>query len=181
VSRENNITLLKTLSTSFNCDSICLLDADTFLVSTYGHQNPVRTITVQGQEGELQHAGLPFTVSDAGGGACAYIPSSKTLLFSNCRNTTVFVCDCESSTCREIKDRRISLPRRICAGLHGSSFVCSEGYGTRSVVQLSPDGEVVTSHEVDMRPFAVSVSNDGTRMAVSGSFPPMIKLFSMDY
>jgi len=94
----------------------------------------------------------------------------------------VFVCDYVSGTCREIKDRRISLPRKICEGPHGSSFVCSGSFlGAKSVVQLSPDGEVVTSHEVDMCPRAVSVSNDGTRMAVSDYFLPVIKLFSMEY
>ena len=131
-------------------------------------------------EGELQHAGLPFTVSGFNEGACAYIPSSKTLLFSNCSNDTVFVCDNVSGTCREIKDRRIRSPRSVCAGPHGSSFVCSTV--TQTVVQLSPDGEVVTSHEVDMLPLAVSVSNDGTRMVVSEwTCPQEIKLFSMEY
>jgi len=92
----------------------------------------------------------------------------------------MFVCDYVSGTCQEIKDKRIRSPRRICAGQHGSSFVCSTV--TRAVVQLSPDGEVVTSHEFDMLPIAVSVSNDGTRMVVSEwTRPGVIKLFSIEY
>jgi len=181
VSGDNTFTLLKTLFTSFNCGSISLLDGDTFILTTYNHERPVRTIDVHGNEGEFQHKLLPDKNFKLATSACAYIPSTKTLLFCGRKQNTVYMCDITSGEGHVIKSKEIVEPRGICAGQNGGSFVCSED--THCVVQLSPTGDVLTSLRVNMKyPRAVSVSRDGSFMAVSNSMDPhsSIKLFNIE-
>ena len=181
VSVNNSITLLQTLTTSFDCYSISPLDDDLLLVNTYGHERPVHTIDVHGKEGHIQHKTLPDKIYEKRKGACAYIPSTKTIVFSDRTQDTLYMCDTTSGEGRVIKSDNIANARCICAGPNGSTFVCS--VDTNSIVQLSPSGDLLISHDVGIRrPRAVSVSKDGTRMAVSNglSRQKVLKLFRLE-
>ena len=176
--KDSVITLQKTLTTSFYCGSISTLGTDTFVVSTTGNKRPVRTIDVHGNEGEIQHKLLPnktyMCTSDS---ACAYIPSTKTLVFSDEDQHTVYMCDLTSGEGHVIKNDKIRYPRGVCAGPGGTVFVCSED--TDSVVQLSPQGDVLVSHRVDVGyPLVISVSKDHKRVVVGNTSGP-IKQFSI--
>ena len=180
MAEDNVITLQKTLPTSFYCGSISPLDTDTFVVSTTGNKPPVRTIDVHGNKGEIKHKLLPDkTYSNIWDIACAYIPSTKTLVVTDRDQHTVYMCDLTSGEGHAIKNYKMRGPRGVCAGPAGTVFVCSEG--TRSVVQLSPQGDVLASHRVDVRlPHVVSVFKDSTRLILSNfSGRKMIKLFSI--
>jgi len=89
------------------------------------------------------------------------------------------MCDLTSGEGHVIKNDKIRGPRGVCAGPGGTVFVCSGD--TRSVVQLSPQGDVLASHSVDVRiPHAVSVFKDNTRLILSNSSGrTRIKLFSI--
>ena len=76
VSDDSSVTLVKMLPTSFKCFSISTLDADTFMVSTYDHKRPVRTIDVHGSEADFQHTLLPDKTYKLEQSACTYIPST---------------------------------------------------------------------------------------------------------
>jgi len=178
VSQDNVITLQKTLTTSFYCGDISPLDTDTFVVSTLYNKPPGRTIDVHGNEGEIQHKLLPDkTYSSTWESACAYIPSTKTLVFTDRYQHTVYMCDLTSGEGRVIVNDQIRNPRRVCAGPAGTVFVCSKG--TDSVVQLSPQGDVLASNRVDkVLPLAVNNAEDGTRLALSNK-SQNIQLYSI--
>jgi len=178
VSEKSSITLHKTLTTSFACSTIALLDSDTFIVGTINHQHPVRTVSVQGQEGDIRHNLLPNQIYNKHKSSCTYVPCTKTVVFSDRGQDTVYMCDITSGEGRVIKTDKIHKPLRACAGPAGTVFVCSRA--THSIVQLSHQGDVLMTNDVGMiLPFAISLSRDGTRMAVSNSVGGqfMIKLF----
>jgi len=180
VSQDSVITLQKTLTTSFWCCSISPLDTDTFVVSTLHNKPPVRTIDVHGNEGEIQHKFLPDkTYSSTLESACAYIPSTKTLVVTDRIQHTVYICDLTSGKGHVIKNDKIRGPRGVCAGPGDTVYVCS--VDTDTVVQLSPQGDVLASHRVNVTlPHAVSVFKDNTRLILSNCFgKKMIKLFSI--
>ena len=180
VSKESNVTVQRTLTTTFGCSTISLLDADTFVISTTNHPRPVRTITVQGREGDIQHRHIPdktYTVYDS---TCTYVPSTKTLVFVVTYQNTVYMCDIPSGEGHVIKHDIIQRPAGVCAGPAGTVFVCSSH--SHSIVQLSREGQVLMTHEVGMLyPHALSLSKDGTHMVVSNSHADnfKIKLFKI--
>ena len=181
MSADNSITLLRTLPTSFHCYSISLLNADTFLVSTYGHKRPVRTVDINGKEGDIQHKHLPDKIYERGKSACAYIQSSNTIVFSDRTQHTLYMCDTTSGEGRLIKSDKIANARCICAGPSGSTFVCCTD--TNLILKFSPRGDMQILHDVGIRvPLAVSVSEDGTRMAVSSRHErqAVLKLFLIE-
>ena len=152
------------------------------LVNTHGHERPVRTIGVHGKEGHIQHKTLPDKIYEKGNSACAYIPSTKTIVFSDRTQHTLYMCDTTSGEGRVIKSDKIRDARTICAGPNGSTFVCS--VFTNSIVQLYAQEGVMVSHDIGMlNPRAVSVSEDDTRMVVSNSFKGQakLKLFRLEY
>jgi len=178
VSDDSSITLLKTLPTSFCCDNISPMDTDTFIVSTYDHEPPVRTIDLQGNEGDIQHRQLPDKAYYIDESTCTYIPSTHTLVFSDRNQDTVYMCELTSGEGHVIKSDKIVGPRGVCAGPAGTVFVCSGD--TNTLVQLSQDGEIVMTHDIGMElPFAVSLNRDGTRLVVSNNaeVQKTIKLF----
>jgi len=179
VDKDSVITLQKTLTTSFDCVSISPLDTDTFVVSTPYSKPPVRSIDVHGNEREIQHKLLPDkTYNNIWDSACDYIPQTKTLVFSDQYQHTVYMCDLTSGGGRVIVGDKIRRPRGVCAGPGGTVFVCS--WDTDSVVQLSPQGDVVTSHSVDVRcPSVISVSKDHKYVVVCGYKWEQIKQFSI--
>jgi len=90
----------------------------------------------------------------------------------------VYMCDLTSGEGRVIKTDKIRTPKSACAGPAGTVFVCSGD--TQSIVQLSPQGDVLMTNNVGMMsPYAICLSRDDTRMAVSNSAggQKMIKLF----
>ena len=178
VAEDSVITLQKILTTSFYCVSISPLGTDMFVVSTRYNKPPVRTIDVHGNEGEVEHKLLPDKTYISWTSACAYIPSTKTLVFADADQHTVYMCDLTSGDGRVIKNDKIRGPRGVCAGPAGTVFVCS--VNADSVVQLSQQGDVLASHSVDVRyPFAVSVSKDRLVLSNSSKGQKMIKLFNI--
>jgi len=182
VSENSTITMLKEITTTFKCDSISLLGVDTFMVGTYGHRPPICTIDVDGNEGEIQHELLPDKTYTFGMSACSYIPSPETILFTDREQHTVYLCDIRSGEDRVITHDKIRAPRGMCASPKGNVFVCSGK--SHCIVQLSLRGDVLMAHDVGrVHPRAISVSTDGSRLAVSNSAQSKkkIKLFNIVY
>ena len=180
VSRTNNISLVRTLRTSFHCDSISPMGDNSFVLSTFYHPSPVCTITVHGQEGHVQHAGLPDKTYKNDESQCTYIGTKNILVFTDRYNHTVYLCNIQSGSCQTVQSDQIRKPFGACPGNHGTVFVCSPL--TNSVVQISLQGRVVTTHDVGMKfPYAVSLSQDGARLAVSNNLhgQKMIKIFTV--
>jgi len=174
VSEDSSVTMVKILPTSFTCFSISPMDADTFMVSTINHDRPFLSIDVHGNEGEFKHKLLPDKTYKINESACTYLPSTNTFVFVDKDQHTVYMCDMASGEGRVIKSDNIVKPKRVHAGPNGTVFVCSNA--THAIVQISPRGDILISHDVEMYPYAVSLSGDSTRLVVSnGHFK--IKLF----
>ena len=107
VSKKSYITLLKTVTTSFTCSTIALLDVGTFIVGTINHQRPLRTVTVHGQEGDIRHKLFPDQIYNMYQSSCTYIPCTKTVVFSDIDQDTVYMCDITSGESRVFKSDKI--------------------------------------------------------------------------
>ncbi|XP_052783083.1 uncharacterized protein LOC128219313 [Mya arenaria] len=168
VDRHNTITLMNTLTTSAYCDSICPLNDRAFVVSTWDDPRPARMIDVDGKESDFDNVKFPGKTYKLGESKCTYIPSRDTLVLIDRFAHTVYMYNTVSGKGEEVKDDRIREPAGACAGPDASVFVCS--MNTNSVIQIPPDADILASCDVDMKyPYAVAVSRDGSRMAVSNS------------
>ncbi|XP_052784623.1 uncharacterized protein LOC128220310 [Mya arenaria] len=166
VGTDNSITLMKTLNTSTNCCSICPLDGRTFVVSTYIDLRPARVIDVDGKESDFDNMKFPGKMYKHG--KCTYIRSRDVLVLTDKHAHTVYMYNTATGKISEVNDGRIRKPRDTCAGPDESVFVCSGN--TNSVVQIAPDGDILASCDIDMGyPYAVAVSRDGSKLAVTNS------------
>jgi len=184
VARDNSITPLTTISTSFSCFSICPIDKDTFLVGTVRHSPPVRTVTVQGQEGYVQPGSLPNKTYKLGESWCTFVQHVKTVVFVDRFAHSVHFYNLDNGTNVTVQNSDISRPRGVCGGGdRGSVFLCSSDTGT--IVQMSARGELVKAHKVDMdNPCIICVSKDGSRIVVANNIQhemPILKIFRVEY
>ncbi|XP_052784182.1 uncharacterized protein LOC128219994 [Mya arenaria] len=180
VGSANTITLMKTLTTSTYCVSICSLNDRTFVVSTYNDPRSARMIDVDGKESNFDNMKFPGKTYKLGESKCTYIQSRDVLVLTDRHAHTVYMYNTATGKSREVNDGRIREPRGAFAGPDQSVFVCSGK--TNSVIQISPDGNILASCDVDIKhPFAVAVSRDGSRMAVSNSVTGVetLKLFKI--
>jgi len=183
VARDNSITPITTITTSFFCSSICPIDKDTFLVGTVRHSRPVRTVTVQGQEGNVQHGSLPNKSLSLGDSWCTFVQHKKTVVIADSSAHKVHLKSLgESGWTTTVHHDLIREPQGVCGGGdRGSVFVCAK----RAIVQLSSRGDVVASHNVGfIRPCTISVSNDGRKLMVANARRNKvntIKLYRVEY
>jgi len=154
------------------------MDGDRFILSTIDHPRPVRTITIHGQEGDVQHAGLPDKTYKLNESMCTYVESHKTVVFTDYNASEVYLSNIENGRCHIVHCDKIRSPKGACPGINGTVFVCSGGTGT--VVQMTTQGTVLTSLDVSMEwPRVVSLSRDGTRLAVSNGVKDKMKKIKM--
>ncbi|XP_052783089.1 uncharacterized protein LOC128219321 [Mya arenaria] len=180
VGSDNTITLMKTLTTSTYCYSICPLNDRTFVVITMDDPRPVRFIDVDGKESDVDNVKFPGKTYTLDESRCTNLPFRDSLVLTDRFAHTVYMYNTVSGKITEVKDDRIREPTGACVGPDDSVFVCNEN--TNSVIPISPDGYILTSCEVDMKFLcAVAVSRDGSRMAVTNSAKGFkkLKLFKM--
>ena len=103
VSKSSNISLVRTLTTSFYCQAICPMDGDRFIINTINHPCPVRTITVQGQEGDVQHACLADKTYKLDESKCTYIEAHKTVVLTDRYDHTVYLSNIENGMCHIVQ------------------------------------------------------------------------------
>jgi len=88
---------------------------------------------------------------------------------------TVYMCDITSGEGHVVKSDKTVQPMGVHAGPNGTVFACS--WESQAIVQISPLGDILMSHYVDMwAPNAVSLSGDGTRLVVSNSHRGFYKI-----
>ncbi|WAR28225.1 hypothetical protein MAR_013929 [Mya arenaria] len=180
VGSDNMIKLMKTLTTSSYCDSICLQNDRTFVVGTIDDPRPARMIDVDGKESDFDNVKFPGKTYKPGESKCTHIPSRDTRVLSDRHAHTIYIYKTVTGKSVEVKDGRIHEPRGACAGPDESVFVCSGN--TNSVIQISPDGDILASCDVDMElPYVVAVSRDDSGMAVTNCAGGVrqLKLFKM--
>ncbi|XP_052784981.1 uncharacterized protein LOC128220575 [Mya arenaria] len=180
VGSDNTITLMKTLTLSTYCCSICPLNDRTFVVSTYDAPRPARMIDVDGKESDFDNMKFPGKTYKLGASNCTYIQSRDSIVLTDRFAHTVYMYNTVSDKNSKVKGGQIREPKGTCVGPDDSVFVCSKN--TNSVIQISPDGDILASCDVDMKhPYAVAVSRDGSRMVVTNGAKGVktLKLFKI--
>ncbi|XP_052783077.1 uncharacterized protein LOC128219308 [Mya arenaria] len=168
VNSNNTITLMKTLNTSTNCFSIYPVNDRTFVVSTIDDQRPARMIDVDGKKSDFDNVKFNRKTYKLDESKCTYLPSQDSLVLTDSQAHIVYKYNTLTGKRSELIDERIQVPRGASVGPDDSVFVCCAN--TNSVIQISPDGDILASCDVDMMyPYAVAVSRDGSRMAVTNS------------
>jgi len=180
VDGNSSITLMKTLQTSTEVYSICPKNVNRFIVGTVGNRRHARMIGLNGQESDIQSLTFPDKTYGAGASRCTYLPSDGVLAVTDYYEHTVQLYQIGPGTSRTVKDDRIQCPAGIC-GAQGRVFVASMGTGT--VVEMTVQGEIVKRHDVGIRPYTISVSQDRGHMVVANSVlgGSTIKVFKMEY
>lgn len=167
VSKDSVITLKRTVDTTTQNFTICMMNATTFLVSTINGKRPLRKITVTGEENEFTNlSGKDYDIGDS---RCTYIrDEDKLVLTDKCAHAVYLYDNGDVPTMRVVTDDKIKQPTSVCVGPEDCLYVCSSD--TNSIVQVSSVGKVVASHELDIvYPSAVSISKDRKILAVSNS------------
>lgn len=175
ISKTNDISLTRKLKTKAKYDSICLMNETTFLVSTYDHGRPLRTITLEGEEKDFNY--LPEFNYFASESTSTYIRTKKVAVLADKRNDTIYMYEVEGDCIgrRVIKHDDIKGANGMCKGPEDSVFVCCSV--SNCIVQISSLGKVVASHKPDIEsPQTVCMSNDGRRLAVFSDCPQIAKI-----
>jgi len=180
VDGNSSITLMKTLQTSTEVYSICPYDVNRFIVGTVGDRRHARIIGLNGQESDIQALTFPDKTYGAGYCHCTYLPSDGVLAVTDWNEHTVQLYQIGPGTSRTVKDDRIHLPAGVC-GTQGRVFVASRG--TDRVVEMTVQGEIVKCHDVGIKPYTISVTQDGGHMVVANyvNGDSTIKLFKMEF
>ena len=176
ISKTNHITLTRTITTTAQYYSICLMNDTTFLVSTYNDKRPLRMITLTGEEKDFDN--LPEKQYNIGYSKSTYIRDRDIMVLTDRLDNTVYMYDNKKGRCElrcAVKDELIKEPTGVCQGPNNSVLVCSED--TNSLVQVSVSGRVIGSHKLDMcYPRTVCMSKDGKKLAVSNGAEANLKL-----
>jgi hypothetical protein len=174
VSKTGNVTLTRSLKVTMNCFSICMMKDDNFLVGCYDDPQPVRVVSVDGEEKTLaiNFPSKQYKIDEC---ACTYIKNRNKFVISDRFAHTVYIYDIANNTRAKVKDDIFKKPRGVAVGPGDCIFVCSED--TNSIVQVSHTGRILSSHVLDMKyPRSVCVSKDNRRLAVSNSYIGKLKL-----
>lgn len=175
VNKSNEISFVRTCPLTRIYDSICMIDEENFLVGTVDDPEPVRVISLTGEEKEI-NVNLPKTTYPADHSACTYIKNCGKVVMSDRYAHTIYICDVGSRKRVEVKDENfIKEPCGLASGPADCVFVCSDQ--TNSVVLISHTGEILESIELDVEfPRSICISKDHCKLAVCNACIGEIKL-----
>ncbi|XP_045202646.2 E3 ubiquitin-protein ligase TRIM71-like [Mercenaria mercenaria] len=167
VSKSNDITLIRTSKVTSKYGSICMKDERHFVVGTMSDTRPVRIVSLSGEEKDFSIS-FPNTKYSAGGSVCNYMRNTEKIILADRFQNTVFIYDVATNSTVAVKDDQIKEPRGIAVGPSDCILVCSEE--TKSIVQISPTGRILSSFKLDMvYPYSVCVSKDQSILAVTNA------------
>ena len=176
ISKNNYISLTRMIPTTAQYNCICLMNDSRFLVNTINDSRPMRMITFNGTEKDLDTLPeKPYRLNDSGS---TYMRDTDiTVLTDRLDNTVYMYYNKEGRHALKytVRDDHIKEPIGACQGPNHSVFVCS--LDTHSIVQVSASGRVLGSHTLDMQfPRTVCMSKDGQKVAVANGTLGNMKL-----
>ncbi|KAH3735892.1 uncharacterized protein LOC127849713 [Dreissena polymorpha] len=173
VTTGSDLTLIKTIKTSFNVFSICRWTSASIVVGTYEDPRPARIVSKDEEETEFEKIG--FHRYKLGDSKSTFVTDSKTLVFTDRFDHSVYLYDTSHGGFIKVQDENIQQPRCVCAGPGDTVFVCSRN--TNSIVQMNVFGEILGNVQLDIKhPYSVAMSKDASKLAVSNSFDGARKL-----
>ena len=163
VNEDNTITHIRSLQTKSSYLSLYALHDDTLVASTFDCDRPVKLVTLTGEERDFD---LPFPPTSYAlyNSWCTFIPLLDMLVLTDRDADKCYLWNVKEKVKIVVNDTQIKAPRRVCATKSGLIFVCSEG--TKSIVQISPTGQVLGSFHLDTNFITVAVSHDDTQLLV---------------
>ncbi|KAL4216770.1 hypothetical protein ACF0H5_024493 [Mactra antiquata] len=145
--------------------SISLMDDEKCVVSTYDNDEHFRIVSMTGVEDDF-NVQFPSKRYKPGTNFCTYIRGRNKVVNCDRDEDKIYIYDIESGESVVVKDNLIKSPCCVAVGPYDHVFVCSAG--TRSLVEMSPGGRVLSSHQIDMMfPLSVAISKDEKLLAVS--------------
>ena len=167
---NSNISLTKTIPVSSCLYSISPFYIGTFLSNTRGVAQPVRIVDIEGNETVLHYQELPNEIERS---RCTFIQSKDTLVFTDTNANTVYLLNTKTGERFKVIHPSIDNPRDACEGPNGTVLISCFS----SILQLTVKGEILSSVDVGVIClYSVSVSKDGTKLAVSSSEPRNMEL-----
>ena len=164
VNDDNTITQTQTLPTKAQYYSLYAKHDDTLVASTYDCDRPVKMVTLTGEEKDFDLT-FPPTSYAFDTSWCTFIPLHAMLVLTDRDANECYLWNVKEKVKRIVTDKRIISPKGVCATQSGLIFVCSED--TKSIVQISPTGQVLGSFRLSHWPECVAVSCDDTHLLVS--------------
>ncbi|KAH3844319.1 hypothetical protein DPMN_086577 [Dreissena polymorpha] len=131
-------------------------------------------ITMDGVESDFDRVDFPKKTCKIDESMCTCVQANNTLVLTDRHAHTVYMYDTVKGTSRAVTDGNIQEPRYACVG-PGDTVMVSCGKKT-SIVHLSVTGENLGTYVVNMKfQYSVTMSKDGTKLAVSNSAAGMKK------
>ncbi|KAL4216706.1 hypothetical protein ACF0H5_024429 [Mactra antiquata] len=174
VSKTNAISLNRTGEVNAMYSSISMMNNEHFVVSTVDHIKPFRIVSRSGDETDF-NINTPSKKYSIDTNHCTYIPGLNKVLQTDTEEDKIYIYNIESGENVVVTDQLVKSPCDVAVGPYCHVFVVSED--TNCLVEITPGGRVLSSHQVDMkRPRYIAVSKDKKLLAVSNAAKGAVKL-----
>jgi hypothetical protein len=146
-------------------DSLSEYNNDMFVVGTYASNKPAALMY---KNGEIKDFDVNFPDKEwkLGDSFNAFDKETGVLAITDAEENKIYIYDTIQKSQIVFQDERIKTPRGIAPGLESTFFICS--HGTGKIVQISQDGAVLHTYEIDMHdPYTLCFSKDKKFLAVA--------------
>ncbi|KAL4216704.1 hypothetical protein ACF0H5_024427 [Mactra antiquata] len=150
------------------------MNNDNFVVSTVDHIKPFRIVSMSGDETEfnIKTSSKKYPV---GTNYCTFICDREILVQTDRDEDKIYIYNIESGENVMVSDKLVKSPCGVAVGPYDHVFVGSNS--TKCLVEITPGGRVLSSHQVDMwYPRYIAISKDKKLLAVSNSAKGAVKL-----
>ncbi|KAL4216702.1 hypothetical protein ACF0H5_024425 [Mactra antiquata] len=167
VSKTNKLRVKRTCKMNASYYSISMMNNDNFVVSTVDHIKPFRIVSMSGDESEfnIKTSSKKYPVST---NYCTFICDREILVQTDTEEDKIYIYNIESGENVMVQDKLVKSPCDVAVGPYDHVFVGSES--TKCLVEITPGGRVLSSHQVDMyAPRYIAISKDKKLLAVSNA------------
>ncbi|KAL4216676.1 hypothetical protein ACF0H5_024399 [Mactra antiquata] len=167
VSKTNKLTVKRTCKMNAQYYSISMMNNDNFVVSTVDHIKPFRIVSISGDESEF-NIKTPSKKYPLGTNYCTFICDREILVQTDREEDKIYIYNIEYGENVVAKGELVKSPCGVAVGPYDHVFVGSES--TKCLVEITPGGRVLSSHQVDMwYPRYIAISKDNKLLAVSNA------------
>ncbi|KAL4224300.1 hypothetical protein ACF0H5_017755 [Mactra antiquata] len=174
VSKTNKVTFKRSCEMNAQYDSISMMNNENFVVSTIDHIKPFRIVSMSGDETDIniKTSSKKYPV---GTNYCTYICGRSIIVQADRDEDKIYIYNIESGDNVVVKDELVKSPCGLAVGPYDHVFVGSNS--TKCLVEITPGGRVLSSHQVDMMsPRYIAISKDKKLLAVSNTAKDARKL-----
>lgn len=181
ISVTNKISQVRNFKINLPCKSICMIDDGHFLVGTYRATKPACIVSLAGETEDL-NINFPRKKYEFKAHFCTFLRDSNKFVLSQRYENMVTIYDIATRENVMVKDDKIKDPCGVAAGPFDCIFLCSRL--TQSIVQISPDGCIITSFKIDNSwPYMICFSKNKSTLAISNNAKgkKSLQVFKVDF